>query len=70
MGRTARAGRAGRAITFVTQYDVEMYQRIEALIERTLPAYPCREESVLMMLERVTEAQVCVCVCVHASVWV
>ena len=41
----------------MTQYDVEMYQRIEALIEKKLPAYPAREESVLVMLERVTEAQ-------------
>ena len=29
VGRTARAGRAGKAISFVTQYDVELYQRIE-----------------------------------------
>ena len=37
VGRTARAGRAGRSITVVTQYDVELYQRIEHLIgeERT-----------------------------------
>ena len=26
MGRTARAGRSGKAITFVSQYDVELYQ--------------------------------------------
>jgi ATP-dependent RNA helicase DDX47/RRP3 len=29
VGRTARAGRSGRAVTFVTQYDVELFQRIE-----------------------------------------
>lgn len=29
VGRTARAGRSGRAITVVTQYDVELLQRIE-----------------------------------------
>ena len=32
VGRTARAGRSGRAISVVTQYDVELYQRIEQLI--------------------------------------
>lgn len=29
VGRTARAGRSGKAITIVTQYDVELFQRIE-----------------------------------------
>ena len=32
VGRTARAGRAGKAVTFVSQYDVELYQRIEQLL--------------------------------------
>ena len=56
VGRTARAGRAGRAVTFVTQYDVWVYQRIEELLGKKLPAYPCEEETVLLLLERVTEA--------------
>jgi ATP-dependent RNA helicase DDX47/RRP3 len=38
VGRTARAGKAGRSIAFVTQYDVEAYQRLETLIGRRLPA--------------------------------
>jgi ATP-dependent RNA helicase DDX47/RRP3 len=57
VGRTARAGRAGRAVSFVTQYDVEMYQRIETLLEKRLEAYPADPETVLVMLERVQEAQ-------------
>eukprot|EP01039_Chlorochromonas_danica_P010332 gene10333-11436_t len=61
VGRTARAGRAGRAVSFVTQYDVEAYQRLEALLEQKLPAYPAEEEAVLVLLERVNEAQRMAC---------
>eukprot|EP00752_Nemacystus_decipiens_P015640 g13957.t1 len=57
VGRTARAGRAGRSIAFVTQYDVEVYQRMEALIGQKLPPYTCDEETVLVLQERVGEAQ-------------
>uniref|UniRef100_A0A673L9Y7 Uncharacterized protein n=1 Tax=Sinocyclocheilus rhinocerous TaxID=307959 RepID=A0A673L9Y7_9TELE len=57
VGRTARAGRSGKSITFVTQYDVELFQRIEALIGKKLPAFPTQEEEVMMLLERVSEAQ-------------
>ncbi|XP_052125432.1 probable ATP-dependent RNA helicase DDX47 isoform X2 [Frankliniella occidentalis] len=57
VGRTARAGRAGKAITFVTQYDVELYQRIEHLIGKQLPIYPTEEEEVMVLQERVAEAQ-------------
>ncbi|KAL3273069.1 hypothetical protein HHI36_014524 [Cryptolaemus montrouzieri] len=42
VGRTARAGRSGKAITFVTQYDVELYQRIEHLIGKQLPCIKLR----------------------------
>ena len=34
VGRTARAGKSGRAIAVVTQYDVEVYQRLEVLLGR------------------------------------
>ncbi|XP_074758723.1 putative ATP-dependent RNA helicase DDX47 isoform X1 [Athene noctua] len=57
VGRTARAGRSGKSITFVTQYDVELFQRIEHLIGKKLPAFPMQEEEVMMLTERVAEAQ-------------
>ncbi|XP_043535365.1 probable ATP-dependent RNA helicase DDX47 [Chiloscyllium plagiosum] len=57
VGRTARAGRAGKSITFVTQYDVELFQRIEHLIGKKLPAFPTQEEEVMLLVERVSEAQ-------------
>ena len=57
VGRTARAGRSGRSLTLVTQYDVELYQRIESLIGKKLDAFPAEEASALLMLERVGEAQ-------------
>uniref|UniRef100_A0A5S6QLL3 RNA helicase n=1 Tax=Trichuris muris TaxID=70415 RepID=A0A5S6QLL3_TRIMR len=56
VGRTARAGRSGISVTFVTQYDVELYQRIEYLIGKQLPLYETEEPAVLSLLERVTEA--------------
>lgn len=57
VGRTARAGRSGRSITFVTQYDVELYQRIEQLISKKLPLWSTEEEEVMLLQERVSEAQ-------------
>jgi len=39
VGRTARAGKGGRAISFITQYDVEEVQKIEALIGKKLQQY-------------------------------
>jgi ATP-dependent RNA helicase DDX47/RRP3 len=56
VGRTARAGRAGRAVTLVTQYDIELYQRIEALLGRRLDAFPAVEEAAVLLLPRVAEA--------------
>lgn len=57
VGRTARAGRSGKAVTFVTQYDVELYQRIEHLLGKKLPLYNCAEDEVMALQERVGEAQ-------------
>ena len=57
VGRTARAGKSGKAIAMVTQYDVEVYQRLEGLLGKKLPEYNLDEETVLVLLERVNEAQ-------------
>lgn len=57
VGRTARAGRAGRALNLVSQYDVHNYREVEELIGKKLDAFPVEESTVLLMLERVNEAQ-------------
>ena len=36
VGRTARAGRTGRAVSMVTQYDVELFQRVEHFLQKKL----------------------------------
>ena len=41
----------------VTQYDVEVYQRLEALLGTKLPELKLDEETVLVLHERVSEAQ-------------
>ncbi|TPX37781.1 hypothetical protein SeLEV6574_g07876 [Synchytrium endobioticum] len=58
VGRTARAGKAGKSVTFVTQYDVESFQRIEHTLQRKLEEFPLPggTDSVLMLQERVADA--------------
>lgn len=47
VGRTARAGRSGKSISLVTQYDLEMYLRIESVLEKKLPKDPSPSREVL-----------------------
>lgn len=39
------------------RYDVELFQRIEHLIGKKLPVFPTQDEEVMMLTERVNEAQ-------------
>ncbi|KAL3451273.1 ATP-dependent rRNA helicase rrp3 [Aspergillus insuetus] len=57
VGRTARAGKSGVAISFVSQYDFEVYMRIEYALGKKLPEYEVDKEEVMVMAERVNEAQ-------------
>ncbi|CAA3024858.1 DEAD-box ATP-dependent RNA helicase 10 [Olea europaea subsp. europaea] len=57
VGRTARAGRSGVAISLINQFEVEWYMQIEKLIGKKLPEYPAIEEEVLRLLERIAEAK-------------
>lgn len=57
VGRTARAGKSGHAISFVTQYDVEIWQRIEAALGKKVPQYSIDEGRMLVLGETVGEAQ-------------
>lgn len=58
VGRTARAGKSGRAITIVTQYDVEIFQKIEQLIGKKLEEYPNLDsKAALILTDSVVEAQ-------------
>eukprot|EP00347_Sterkiella_histriomuscorum_P007721 403347814 len=57
VGRTARAGKTGKAITFVTQYDVETFQKIEQLIDKKLDEYPGLDsKAALILTDSVVEA--------------
>lgn len=57
VGRTARAGKSGHAISIVTQYDVELWLRIENALGKKLKEYTVEKDEVMMLGERVGEAQ-------------
>jgi ATP-dependent RNA helicase DDX47/RRP3 len=57
VGRTARAGKSGHAISFVTQYDVEVWLRIETALGKKLKEYEVEKEEVMVLSDRVGEAQ-------------
>ncbi|KAK2369094.1 DEAD-box ATP-dependent RNA helicase [Trifolium repens] len=56
VGRTARAGRGGLALSLVTQNDVDLIREIEALIERQLEMIEYKENEVLSLMKKVFTA--------------
>ncbi|KAF3346542.1 hypothetical protein VdG1_08872 [Verticillium dahliae VDG1] len=57
VGRTARAGKSGRALSLVTQYDLEIWLRIEASMGKKLDEFPTEKDEVMVFQARVEEAQ-------------
>ncbi|OWK12005.1 DDX49 [Cervus elaphus hippelaphus] len=53
VGRTARAGRQGQAITLVTQYDIHLVHAIEEQIKKKLEEFSVEEAQVLQILTQV-----------------
>ncbi|KAL4421690.1 hypothetical protein ABPG77_010634 [Micractinium sp. CCAP 211/92] len=57
VGRTARAGRGGWSLSFVTQYDIELVQEIEGLVGQQLEKYEPEEAEVLKGITKVYSAK-------------
>ncbi|KAF2665277.1 DEAD-domain-containing protein [Microthyrium microscopicum] len=65
VGRTARAGRTGRAVSMVTQYDAELWLRIEAALAKTSdtaqtqkPPMDVPQDEMMVLAGSVGEAQI------------
>ncbi|XP_023240819.1 probable ATP-dependent RNA helicase DDX49 [Centruroides sculpturatus] len=56
VGRTARAGRGGMAVTLVSQFDVDSVHKIENFINRKLSLYETKEKRVLDIMLQVSVA--------------
>lgn len=56
VGRTARAGRSGKSITLVSQYDVEILQRIEHVIGLKMDNFAVDKQAVALLSESVQRA--------------
>lgn len=57
VGRTARAGRGGLAISLVTENDVDLIHEIEADLGKQLDKFECKENEVLADITKVYKAK-------------
>jgi superfamily II DNA/RNA helicase len=58
VGRTARAGRGGLALTFVSQFDIAIFKEIETFVGRSLDEYKgAKEAKVLELVKKVMVAK-------------
>lgn len=57
VGRTARAGKSGIAISIATQYAYKTYLRIEEVLRKKLGEYKIPRDEAMLFPERVSEAQ-------------
>ncbi|PVU91080.1 hypothetical protein BB559_004293 [Furculomyces boomerangus] len=57
VGRTARAGRSGKAITVVTENDINLLKSIEERIGKQLDEYKVSEKEVMTILNKVIAAR-------------
>ncbi|KAF2852918.1 DEAD-domain-containing protein [Plenodomus tracheiphilus IPT5] len=57
VGRTARAGKSGKAFSLVTQYDVEIWLRIEHALGKKIEEEAVDKNEALQYMDSVSEAQ-------------
>jgi ATP-dependent RNA helicase DDX49/DBP8 len=57
VGRTARAGRRGWSLTFVTQFDIQLLHAIEDVVGHKLEAYDVDENEAIQDITRVLAAR-------------
>lgn len=57
VGRTARAGRGGLAISLITQSEIELIHEIEKNLGKKMELFECKENEVLEDIKKVFEAK-------------